>query len=245
VKLQRKVALVTGASRGLGRATALALSREGALVSICARSPEGVARVAEEVRSAGQTSLAVACDVRSVRDTERLVSLTLDRFGQIDILVNNASELGPTPLPYLSDLPRAAYSDIVLVNLEAPFRLIQSVIGGMLLRESGTIVNITSDAATTGYPGWGAYSATKAALEALTRTWASELEGTGVKMLAFDPGDMDTAMHAAAIPDADPAELARPDDVAHSLVRMLSQVESLKNGDRLAARSFLAEAAVA
>jgi NAD(P)-dependent dehydrogenase (short-subunit alcohol dehydrogenase family) len=204
-----------------------------------------VEQVAQEIRALGGTSLAVAADVRSARDIERLVSLTLDRFGQIDVLVNNAGELGPTPLPYLADLPREAFSDVFLVNVEAPFRLTQSVIGGMLLRDTGIIVNITSDAALTGYPGWGAYSASKAAIEALTRTWASELEGTGVKMLTIDPGDMDTAMHAAAIPDANPAELAKPEDVALAMVRILTDAGTLRNGGRLTAASFAARAALA
>jgi NAD(P)-dependent dehydrogenase (short-subunit alcohol dehydrogenase family) len=244
VNLQHRVALITGASRGLGRAAAIALSREGAVVSICARHPQQIERVAEEVRTLGGTSLAIQGDLRSERDIERIVSLTLDRFGAIDILVNNAGELGPTPLPYLADLPRQAFSDVLLVNLEAPFRLTQSVVGGMLLRDSGVIVNITSDAALTGYAGWGAYSASKAAIEALTRTWAAELEGTGVKIFALDPGDMDTDMHRAAIPDADPAQLARPEDVARALVRLLAQAEHLRNGDRLAAASLPEEVPV-
>src|SRR5207248_5759709 len=108
--------------------------------------------------------------------------------------------------------------------------------GPMLLRGSGLIVNISSDGAVNGYPGWGAYSATKAGLDSLTHVWAAELEGTGVSILSVDPGDMDTDMHRAAIPDADPASLARPDDVAEAFVRI---VAAPPPGPRIEARSFL------
>ena len=106
----------------------------------------------------------------------------------------------------------------------------------MLLRGSGLIVNLTSDAAVNGYPGWGAYSAAKAALDSLTRVWATELEGTGVSIISVDPGDMDTDMHRAAIPDADPASLARPEDVAEAFVRIAAAPPP---GPRIEARSVL------
>src|SRR4029077_13332630 len=102
---------------------------------------------------------------------------------------NNASVLGPTPLPLLVDTESAAFAEVVRVNLEAPFRLTQSVLGGMLLRRSGLALNLSSDAAVNGYPGWGAYSAAKAGLDALTRVWAAELEGSGVSIHSVDPGD--------------------------------------------------------
>src|SRR5207248_9629446 len=105
------------------------------------------------------------------------------------------------------------------VNVTAPFRLTQALIGGMLLRNRGVVINVTSDAAVTGYPGWGAYAVSKAALDGLTRTWSAELAGTGARMYAVAPGDRDTDMHRAAIPDADPSELARPDDVAHAFIQ--------------------------
>jgi NAD(P)-dependent dehydrogenase (short-subunit alcohol dehydrogenase family) len=92
----------------------------------------------------------------------------------------------------------------------------------MLLRGDGIVINLSSDAAVHGYPGWGAYSAAKAGLDALTRVWAAELEGSGVRAFAVDPGDMDTEMHRTAIPDADPAELRRPDEVAEAFVELVT-----------------------
>ena len=237
-RLDGKVALITGASRGLGRALAIAFAGEGAALALCARSASALDQVARAVGELGAEVLAVPADVRSSRELERVVALTLDRFHRVDILVNNASELGPTPLPYLADYPPAAFDDVVQVNITAPFRLTQAVIGGMLLRNQGVVINVTSDAAVTGYPGWGAYAVSKAALEGLTRTWSAELAGTGVRMYAVDPGDMDTDMHRAAIPDADPTELARPDDVARALVELATSAEPALAGRRLEAATL-------
>ena len=144
------MALITGASRGLGRALAIAFAGEGAALALCARGASALDQVARAVGEMGAEVLAVPADVRSSRDLERVVALTLDRFHWVDILVNSASELGPTPLPYLADYPPAAFDDVVQVNITAPFRLTQAVIGGMLLRNQGVVINVTSDAAVTG-----------------------------------------------------------------------------------------------
>jgi NAD(P)-dependent dehydrogenase (short-subunit alcohol dehydrogenase family) len=234
--LAGRVALITGASRGLGRAVALAFAREGADLTLCARGAAALEAVAAEARLAGARVLAVQADVRNPRDIERVVALSLERFDRIDILVNNASELGPTPLPYLVDSPPEAFVDVLQVNVVAPFRLGQSVIRSMLTRRDGIVINVSSDAAITGYPGWGAYSASKAALDSMTRTWAVELAGSGIRIHTVDPGDMDTAMHRAAVPEANPAELARPEDVAEAFVRLACVPHS---DTRLEARSLL------
>lgn len=219
-RLRGRVALITGGSKGLGRAIALAYAREGASLAICARGAEALEAAADEARALGADVLAIVADVGSDRDRERVVSETLDRFGRVDILINNASTLGPTPLPQLTDLDPRAFEDVVRVNLVAPFILTRSIAGQMLMRGSGLIVNITSDAAVNGYSGWGAYSAAKAGLDGLTRVWAEELSPSGVTMVSVDPGDMDTEMHRAAMPDADPAELKRPGDVAEAFVEL-------------------------
>lgn len=235
-----RVVLITGASRGLGRATALAFARLGTSIAICARGGDDLTAVANEAGAHGGQVLTIRADLRDPGDLERVVALTLDRFGRVDILINNASELGPIPLPYLIDYPPEAFQDVLRVNVFAPFRLTQAVIGGMLQRGSGVVINVTSDVAARGYPGWGAYSVSKAALEGLTRTWAAELAGTGVRVHAIDPGDMDTAMHRAAIPDADPAELSDPERVAEAFVRLAGD-DGAELGERLEAGSLLAE----
>jgi len=234
--LRGRVALITGASRGSGHPEKKEFAREGAHLTICARVAAALEAIAAEVRAAGQAVLAIRADVRDSRDIERVVALTLERFQRIDILINNASELGPTPLPYLVDYPPDAFTDVLQVNVVAPFRLSQAVIRSMLTQREGVVINVSSDAAVTGYPGWGAYSVSKAALDGLTRTWAAELEGTGVRIHAVDPGDMDTAMHRAADPDANLADLARPEDVAEAFVRLASEPHP---ATRLEARSLL------
>jgi NAD(P)-dependent dehydrogenase (short-subunit alcohol dehydrogenase family) len=208
-RLQGKVMLVTGGSRGLGRAMALAFAREGASLALCARGESALAAVGAECSGLGADVLAVPADIADEGDRERLVALALDRFGRVDVLVNNASTLGPTPLPLLADTDPRAFEEVIRVNLTAPFLLTRAVVGGMLLRGSGLVVNVSSDAAVNGYPRWGAYSAAKAGLDGLTRVWAAELAGFGVTVVSVDPGDMDTEMHRAALPDDDPAALAR------------------------------------
>jgi NAD(P)-dependent dehydrogenase (short-subunit alcohol dehydrogenase family) len=236
-KLNQKVALITGASRGLGRAMTLAFAREGADLVICARGASELNQVADEARKLGARVLPVVADMGTTRDVERLVVLALERFDRIDILVNNASELGPTPLPYLIDYPPHLFHDVVKVNLMAPFHLTWSLLGGMLQRGDGVIINVSSDVAVNGYPGWGAYSVSKAALDGLTRTWDAELEGSGVRIYAIDPGDMNTAMHHAALPDDDPAELADPAQVAEAFVELATG--TFPTGSRLEAPEVL------
>lgn len=237
---QGHVAIVTGASRGLGRETALELARRGGSLILCARGAADLELAAAAVRDLGAPVVAVAADLRSPRDIQRLAAIAFDRFGHVDSLFNNASELGPTPLPYLADYPPAAFEDVLQVDLVAPFRLAQAVIGDMLRRGSGVILGVSSDVAVTGYPGWGAYAVSKAGLDALARTWAAELDGTGVCIWSVDPGDMDTAMHRAALPDDDPASLLDPRTVAPVVADLLTGALAAPNGARVRVPDLLA-----
>jgi NAD(P)-dependent dehydrogenase (short-subunit alcohol dehydrogenase family) len=228
--------MITGASRGLGEALALVAAREGASLAICARGSEALEAVAQRCRTLGVEVVAVSADVADTHDVERFAATALERFGGIDILVNNAAALGPTPTPHLTDAPSSALEKVFAANVLGPLRLTQAVIGGMLLRNRGLVVNITSDAAFIGFAGLGLYSASKAALEALTRSWAAELRGTQVRIINVDPGDMNTVMHFAADPEADPDSLLRPDDVAERMLSLLAG--SVPDADRVEAASL-------
>jgi NAD(P)-dependent dehydrogenase (short-subunit alcohol dehydrogenase family) len=165
-------------------------------------------------------------DVSDAAHVERLVRLAEAHYGHIDVLVNNASELGEmTPLEHL---PLATFESVLRVNVAAPLRLIQLVLPGMRARGSGLIINVSSDAAVEAYPTWGGYGASKAALEHLSRVLAAELDGSGVRVAVVDPGDMDTEMHRAAEPGVDLSHLPGPEVAAPAFVRLLDGVDALR-----------------
>jgi len=214
--------VITGGSRGLGRALGRALAGAGARVVLVARHAEPLRAVVEEIRAAGGEAHGVVADVADVDAAAAIAGQAAALAGPIDVLINNASTLGPVPLRLLLDTDCEDLDRALAVNVVGPFRLTKAIAGSMVLRGGGAIVNITSDAATEAYPTWGAYGASKAALEQLGRIWAAELEGTGVRVLTVDPGEMDTVMHADAIPEADRTQLGDPARVAERIVGLLA-----------------------
>lgn len=218
--------VITGASRGLGRALAFELARRGARLLLIAREAEPLEQVVNALRATGAEAFALAADVADKDAVMSIAGRAHALLGQVDVLINNASTLakpdGAGPLPLLLDTDCEALERALAVNLVGPFRLTKAFAMPMVLRETGVVMNISSDAAVEAYPGWGAYGTSKAALDQLTRIWAAELEGSGVRIFSVDPGEMDTAMHAEAMPDADPATLAPPERVATRLVALLS-----------------------
>jgi NAD(P)-dependent dehydrogenase (short-subunit alcohol dehydrogenase family) len=217
-----QVALITGASRGLGREIARLLARDGVRLVLTARVDRALHEAADELRPQTEV-LALAGDVSSPNHVERLIRAGLDRFGQIDVLVNNASTIGPSPMPTLDSYPIDALIDVFRTNTVAPLDLVQHVLPSMRARGAGTIVNVTSDAAVEAYPGWGGYGASKAALEHLSRVLAAELVGSGVRILTIDPGDMQTEMHQQAEPGVDLSHLPTPNVVAPAIVRLIQR----------------------
>ncbi len=158
-------------------------------------------------RTAGGEAHALSADIGDKHAILPLAGAANGLVGPIDVLVHNASALGPTPLSLLLDTDCEDLERVLEVNVIGPFRLSKAIAGSMALRKSGVIVHVSSDAAVNPYPHWGAYSASKAASDHLARIWAVELAERGVGVFSVDPGDMDTEMHAAAIPDADPQHL--------------------------------------
>ncbi|HWM85966.1 MAG TPA: SDR family oxidoreductase [Kofleriaceae bacterium] len=230
--------LVTGASRGLGRALARRLAAAGSRVVLVARAAEPLEQVAAEIRAAGGTAHAITADIGDKDAIYPLTGQAAALVGPIDILINNASTLGPTPLRLLLDTECEDLERALEVNLVGPFRLSKVVAGSMALRRRGVVVNISSDAAVEPYPTWGVYSASKAALDQLSRVWAAELAEHGVRVLAVDPGEMDTLMHADAIPDADRSTLADPDDIAARILAMVEGEDRARSGARVVAPRF-------
>ncbi|MBI1211127.1 MAG: SDR family NAD(P)-dependent oxidoreductase [Alphaproteobacteria bacterium] len=208
---------VTGGTSGLGLALTRAFRKRGAAVAIVARTAEAVERVARETGAAG-----IVGDV-GVKDDIYPIALQINgRLGGLDVLINNASSLGPVPLRLLGDTDCEDLEEAIAVNLVGPFRLTKALLGALAAsaREGrgAVVLNISSDAAVNAYAGWGAYGASKAALKHLSAIWNEEQAAHGVRVLSLDPGDMDTALHALAVPDADPASLKRPETSADELI---------------------------
>lgn len=235
---ESSAALITGASRGLGAALSRALARRGAKVALVARERAPLEEVAAAITAEGGEAHAIAADVGDKRAIHAIAGAAAALVGPIDLLIHNASTLGKTPLPFLLDTECEDLERVLQVNLIGPFRLTRAIAGSMALRRRGLIVHISSDAAVNAYPGWGAYGVSKAALDHLGRSWAAELEGAGIRVLTIDPGEMNTKMHADAIPDADPDTLADPDDIAARIVALIERAETVSTGARIEASSL-------
>jgi NAD(P)-dependent dehydrogenase (short-subunit alcohol dehydrogenase family) len=209
-------AVITGASAGLGRALAVELAKQNWTLTLDARRPEPLQRVADELAALTEVR-AVPGDVADPAHRAALVAAAVQQ-GPVDLLVNNASELGGSPLPRLRDLDAAAYQRLWQVNVLAPQQLIRALLPR--LSPSAVIVNISSDAGAENYEGWGAYGSSKADLDHQTATWA--VEEPGFTWYSIDPGDMRTAMHQAAYPGEDITDRPEPETVAPRVVEMIT-----------------------
>jgi NAD(P)-dependent dehydrogenase (short-subunit alcohol dehydrogenase family) len=218
--LGRRVA-ITGGTSGLGLALVRELHRRGASVAFVARTAERVHAVAAE----GDGIAGIVGDVASKLDTYPIALQITAALGGLDILVNNASSLGPVPLVPLADTDCEDLEAALATNVVGPFRLTKALLGALAAsaREARApiVVNVSSDAAETPYPQWGAYGTSKAALRHLSRIWREEVLGLGIDVVSVDPGDMDTPLHALAVPDADPASLKRPEQAAAEIADLL------------------------
>ena len=208
---------ITGGTSGLGLALVAELAGRGADVAFVARTR---ARV-EEVARAFPGTIGIVGDVSRKDDIYPIALQIIGNLGGLDVLVNNASSLGPTPLKLLADTECEELELALATNVVGPFRLTKALLGALAAsaREArgGVVVNVTSDAAVSAYPRWGAYGASKAALDHMSRIWSAELASEGIRVVSLDPGDMDTPLHAIAVPDADRSTLKRPETAAREL----------------------------
>ena len=215
---------ITGGTSGLGLALVRELSRRGARVAFVARTRERVAQVMKD----NPGTHGIVADVSAKDDIYPTAIQITGELGGLDILINNASDLGPTPLALLSDTECEDLERAFATSVFGPFRLTKALMGALAAsaREGrgAVVLNISSDAAINPYATWGAYGSSKAALHHMSRIWNEEHAAEGVRFLSLDPGDMDTPMHTAAMPDADPATLKRPEASAGELLDAIEAV---------------------
>jgi len=213
---------ITGGTSGLGLALVRACTRGRAHVAFVARDAARVERISAETGAHG-----IVGDIARKDDIHRIALQVIGLLGGVDLLVNNASSLGPVTLRPLADTECEDLENALATNLLGPFRLTKALLGSLAAsareRRGAVVLNVSSDAAINPYPGWGAYGASKAALHHLSRIWDEELGSQGVRFLSIDPGDMDTPLHALAVPDADPTTLRRPADSAAALLAAIER----------------------
>ncbi|OWV97325.1 short-chain dehydrogenase [Rhizobium sp. R72] len=223
IDLQGLRVAVTGGTSGLGLALVRQLTASGACVAFVARTAANIERVADKTGAHG-----IVGDVGKKEDIYPVAMQIAAILGGVDVLINNASSLGPAPLALLADTECEELEAALAVNLVGAFRLTKALFGALAAsaREGhgALVINISSDAAVNAYPGWGAYGASKAALAHLTAIWDEEAKAHGVRFLALDPGDMDTPLHALALPDADPSTLKKPELAATEIIEKMLDV---------------------
>ena len=228
--LAGRIALVTGASRGIGRAAAIALGTAGAHVICVARTVGGLEETDDAIVKAGGTATLVPLNLKDFAAIDRLGASIYERWGKLDALLGNAGVLGA--LTPLAQLDPKIFAELVDINITANWRLIRSL--DPLLRQSdaGRVLFVTSGAARKHTPFWGGYAMSKAALESLALTYAAECKDTNVKVNLLNPGPIRTAMRAKAMPGEEPSSLKRPEELAPLIVELLSP-SNQKNGERI------------
>jgi NAD(P)-dependent dehydrogenase (short-subunit alcohol dehydrogenase family) len=218
INLSGRVAVVTGASRGIGYFTALELAKMGAHVIACARTVGGLEELDDAIRAEGGSATLVPMDLADMEAIDRLGGAIFERWGKLDILVANAGVLGT--ISPIGHFEAKTFEKVMNINVNATWRLIRSVDPLMQKSDQGRALLLTSSLAHKCKPFWGAYSASKAAVEALARTWAYESERLPLKIVSVDPGATRTAMRAQAFPGEDPDTLPHPHDVAKVIAEL-------------------------
>jgi NAD(P)-dependent dehydrogenase (short-subunit alcohol dehydrogenase family) len=235
--LRGKVALVTGGSRGIGWAIAAAYAQSGANVFICARNVNDIEAALRDIRQTGGVIDGVTGDVGKAEDVEHVVRKTVARFGTIDVLVNNASILGPREP--IANYPLAAWDEVIRINLTGVFLMSRAVLPIMLERRSGSIINVTSGVGRQGKARWGAYAVSKAGLENFTQVLADEVSQTGIRVNSVNPAATRTRMRAEAYPTEDPLTLPAAEEITPIFVYLASDASGGVTGQSLEARDWL------
>ena len=239
-RLAGKEALITGASKGIGRGLASVFLREGSRVFLCARSNDLLQRTTEELRSEASSAEDVAClaaDVSDPDDARRLAESALKRFPNLSVVVNNASILGKrSPM---ADLEIDMWDEVLRVNTSSLFYVTRPLIPALTARGNGSIINVSSSVGRKGKANWGPYAVSKFGLEGFTQVLAAELAHSGIRVNSINPGATRTEMRARAYPDEDPMELPTPTDISEAFVYLASDESASVTGQAFEARNYL------
>ena len=219
INLEGRIALVTGASRGIGYFTALELAKAGAHVIACARTVGGLEELDDAIKAVGGSATLVPFDLADMEAIDRLGGSIFERWGKLDILVANAGVLGV--ISPIGHIEAKVFERVMNINVNATWRLIRSVDPLLTRSDAGRAVIMSSGAAHKCRPFWSAYSASKAAVEALARSWAGETQTTPLRITSVDPGATRTAMRAQAVPGEDPMSLPHPSEVAKAILPLV------------------------
>lgn len=217
--LEGRIAVVTGASRGIGRAAALEFARAGAHVVALARTQGALEELDDEIRAAGSTATLVPVDMKDLDALDRLGAALYERFGRVDVLLGNAGTLGP--IAPITQIDQETWDQVIAVNLTANWRLVRSMDPLLRASDAGRALFVTSGAAHTAKPYWGPYAISKAGLEILARTYAAEVQNISkIRVMLVNPGPLRTRMRASAMPGEDPMTLRTPEDLAPEILRL-------------------------
>lgn len=237
-RLDGRIALVTGASRGIGAAVAKAFAAEGAQVIVTARTQGGLEEVDDAIRATGQTAVLVPADLTKFEMIDQMALAVYQRFGRLDILVGNAGILGSlTPMHHIEP---SEWDAVLAINLTANWRLVRAFDPLLRLSPAGRALFVTSGAADGSHAYWGTYAVSKGALEIMARTWAAELENTSVRVNLINPGGTRTKMRAEAFPGEDPMTLPAPEEVAQAFIPLVEDT-CTKNGEIINVRDVLVQ----
>ena len=236
MKSRGKRVVITGGSKGLGRALASRFAEEGARLALCARSFDELNRLALELSLRGSPCIVSSCDIADAAQVSQFADLVLADFGAVDVLINNASLLGPRA--DLLEWTRPTWDRVIDVNVNGLLSVTRAFLPSMISQQAGSIINVSSSVGSVGKRRWGAYAVSKFALEGFTQVLADEVRVAGVRVNSVDPGAMDTDMRHAAYPDEDRTKLKSPSEVTGVFVYLASDASRGTTGHHLSAQEF-------
>lgn len=234
--LNKKVVVITGASKGLGAALARGFARSGAKVALCARSKDELKKIEQEITNDGGTVFTLPIDVKVPDHVENFASTTLSEFGKVDAVINNASILGQR-VP-VSDYQYSTWQNVIDVNINGVFLMTKAFLPALMKQRSGSIINLSSGVGNKGKPRWGAYCVSKFGVEGFSYMLAEEMREYSIRVNIVNPGGLATDMRRAAYPDEDRSKLKKPEDILNVFLYLASDASKDMTGERINAQEF-------